>query len=42
MVEVIINRNFKEGRVDMTTSKPLEATITDRFNELLDMLEKEI
>lgn len=32
---------LKKAGVDMTTSKPLEATI-DRFNELLDMLEKEI
>ncbi|MBQ6819890.1 MAG: oligoendopeptidase F [Clostridium sp.] len=32
---------LKEAGVDMTTSKPLEATI-ERFNELLDMLEKEI
>ena len=32
---------LKKAGVDMTTSKPLEATI-NRFNELLDMLEKEI
>ena len=32
---------LKKAGVDMTTSKPLEATIS-RFNELLDMLEKEI
>lgn len=32
---------LKEAGVDMTTSKPLEATI-ERFNELLDMIEKEI
>ena len=32
---------LKASGVDMTTSKPLEATI-ERFNELLDMLEKEI
>ena len=32
---------LKKAGVDMTTPKPLEATI-DRFNELLDMLEKEI
>ena len=32
---------LKKAGVDMTTSKPLEATI-DRFNELLDMLENEI
>lgn len=32
---------LKKAGVDMTTSKPLEATI-ERFNELLDMLEKEI
>ena len=32
---------LKKAGVDMTTSKPLEATI-DRFNELLDILEKEI
>jgi oligoendopeptidase F len=30
---------LKEAGVDMTTSKPLEATI-ERFDELLDMLEK--
>ena len=30
---------LKIAGVDMTTSKPLEATI-NRFNELLDMLEK--
>ncbi|GIM27492.1 oligoendopeptidase F [Clostridium polyendosporum] len=30
---------LKKAGVDMTTSKPLEATI-ERFNELLDMLEK--
>jgi len=30
---------LKIAGVDMTTSKPLEATIK-RFNELLDMLEK--
>ena len=32
---------LKKAGVDMTTPKPLEATI-ERFNELLDMLEKEI
>ncbi|MGG7144349.1 oligoendopeptidase F [Clostridium nigeriense] len=32
---------LKKAGVDMTTSKPLEATI-ERFNELLDMLDKEI
>lgn len=32
---------LKDAGVDMTTSKPLEATI-QRFNELLDMMEKEI
>lgn len=32
---------LKKAGVDMTTSKPLEATI-ERFNELLDMLEKDI
>lgn len=32
---------LKNAGVDMTTSKPLEATI-ERFNELLDMLDKEI
>lgn len=32
---------LKASGVDMTTSKPLEATI-ERFNELLDMLEEEI
>jgi oligoendopeptidase F len=32
---------LKKAGVDMTTPKPLEATIS-RFNELLDMLEKEI
>lgn len=32
---------LKKAGVDMTTPMPLEATI-DRFNELLDMLEKEI
>ncbi|MGL4851023.1 MAG: oligoendopeptidase F [Clostridium sp.] len=32
---------LKKSGVDMTTSKPLEKTI-ERFNELLDMLEKEI
>lgn len=32
---------LKEAGIDMTTSAPLEATI-ERFNELLDMLEKEI
>ena len=32
---------LKKAGVDMTTSKPLESTI-NRFNELLDMLEKEI
>lgn len=32
---------LKEAGVDMTTSKPLEATV-ERFNELLDMIEKEI
>ena len=32
---------LKKAGVDMTTSKPLEATI-ERFNELLDMLEKEM
>ena len=32
---------LKKAGVDMTTSKPLEATI-ERFNELLDMLENEI
>lgn len=32
---------LKKAGVDMTTPKPLESTI-DRFNELLDMLEKEI
>ncbi|WP_066892380.1 oligoendopeptidase F [Clostridium nigeriense] len=32
---------LKMAGVDMTTSKPLEATI-ERFNELLDMLDKEI
>lgn len=32
---------LKKSGVDMTTPKPLEATI-DRFNELLDILEKEI
>ena len=32
---------LKDAGVDMTTSEPLEATI-HRFNELLDMLEKEI
>lgn len=30
---------IKDGGVDMTTSKPLEATL-ERFNELLDMLEE--
>ena len=30
---------LKDAGVDMTTSKPLEATIK-RFSELLDMLEK--
>lgn len=32
---------LKKAGVDMTTPKPLEATI-ERFNELLDMLEKDI
>lgn len=32
---------LKKAGVDMTTSKPLEATI-ERFNELLDMLEEDI
>ena len=32
---------LKEAGVDMTTPKPIEATIR-RFNELLDMIEKEI
>ena len=32
---------LKKAGVDMTTSEPLQATI-DRFNELLEMLEKEI
>lgn len=32
---------LKDAGVDMTTSEPLEATI-QRFNELLDMMEKEI
>ncbi|MGN0027012.1 MAG: oligoendopeptidase F [Clostridium sp.] len=32
---------LKNAGVDMTTSKPLEATI-ERFNELLDMIDKEI
>ncbi|MGL5380890.1 oligoendopeptidase F [Clostridium sp.] len=32
---------LKKAGVDMTTSMPLEATI-ERFNELLDMLDKEI
>lgn len=32
---------LKKAGVDMTTAKPLQDTI-DRFNELLDMLEKEI
>ena len=32
---------LKKAGVDMTTSMPLQATI-DRFNELLEMLEKEI
>ncbi|MGL5352274.1 MAG: M3 family metallopeptidase, partial [Clostridium sp.] len=32
---------LKKAGVDMTTSKPLESTI-ERFNELLDMIEKEI
>ena len=32
---------LKKAGVDMTTSTPLQATI-DRFNELLEMLEKEI
>ena len=32
---------LKNAGVDMTTSKPLEATI-ERFNELLDMLDSEI
>ena len=32
---------LKDAGVDMTTSEPLEATIK-RFNELLDMMEKEI
>ncbi|NKF06892.1 oligoendopeptidase F [Clostridium gasigenes] len=32
---------LKKAGVDMTTSKPVEATI-ERFNELLDMIEKEI
>lgn len=32
---------LKKAGVDMTTSRPLEATI-ERFNELLDMLAKEI
>ena len=32
---------LKKADVDMTTSEPLQATI-DRFNELLEMLEKEI
>lgn len=32
---------LKKAGVDMTTSKPLEATV-ERFNELLDMLEKDI
>ena len=32
---------LKKAGVDMTTSQPLEATI-ERFNELLDMLDKEI
>ena len=32
---------LKKAGVDMKTSKPLEATI-ERFNELLDMLDKEI
>ena len=32
---------LKNSGVDMTTSKPLEATI-NRFNELLDMLEETI
>ena len=32
---------LKKAGVDMTTPKPLEATI-DRFNELLDMLEKDL
>ncbi|WP_238882377.1 oligoendopeptidase F [Clostridium sp. YIM B02551] len=32
---------LKNAGVDMTSSKPLEATL-ERFNELLDMLEKEI
>ena len=32
---------LKDAGVDMTTSEPLEATI-NRFNELLDMMEKEI
>ncbi|MBB6715918.1 oligoendopeptidase F [Clostridium gasigenes] len=32
---------LKKAGVDMTTSRPVEATI-ERFNELLDMIEKEI
>jgi oligoendopeptidase F len=32
---------LNKAGVDMTTSRPLEATI-ERFNELLDMLDKEI
>lgn len=32
---------LKKAGVDMTTSQPLEATV-ERFNELLDMLDKEI
>ena len=32
---------FKEAGVDMTTPKPIEATIK-RFNELLDMMEEEL
>lgn len=32
---------LRKAGVDMTTSKPVEATI-ERFNELLDMIEKEI
>lgn len=32
---------LRKAGVDMTTSKPLEATI-ERFNQLLDMLDKEI